>query len=113
MAYRRTFGSTEQLLYEELHPINADNEADEVGRHHHQDIENRAEGADVPIPGLISILRSCRSVMLLMSRETKDLGFRKDVSGCKLWYDEQANEPAPSQEPEGQIVPQRHEREDE
>lgn len=53
----RTLPSVKHLVNDILHPIRADDETDEVRRHHHEAVEYRAKGAEVSEPPPISVLR--------------------------------------------------------
>jgi hypothetical protein len=52
----RTFRGGEELFAKNAEAVEPDDEADEVGGHHHKDIEDRANGADVAVPGLRVVL---------------------------------------------------------
>ena len=43
-------------MEEVLHAVDADDEADEVRGHHHEDVEHTAEGADVAVPWAVAEL---------------------------------------------------------
>lgn len=53
----RTFPSGEQSTKEVFHAICAYDETDKISGHHHKDIEDTANGADVAIPPFIAVLQ--------------------------------------------------------
>ena len=53
----QSFRRADELVEEVLDAVDADDEADEVRGHHHEDVEHAAEGADVAVPWAIAELK--------------------------------------------------------
>jgi hypothetical protein len=79
-----------------LEPVQPDGEADQVRRHHHEDVSHSADATDHAIR-----VRSVPPPVCGEQRGGQDLG-----------QDEQGDEPAPHQEPEVDVVPDRDKGED-
>jgi hypothetical protein len=52
----QSFRCPEQLLEEKIHAVRPDDESDEIGDHHHEDVEYGADGTDVSVPRESAIL---------------------------------------------------------
>jgi hypothetical protein len=51
-----TFEASEQFAEEEFYPVSTYREPDQVGCHHHQNIEDSSQGSNVAIPPFASVL---------------------------------------------------------
>lgn len=63
-----------QLAEPVLYPIDAEDKADQVGSHHHEQIQNASGGADVSIPPVVSILLDQGTLHAAASRLTFSAG---------------------------------------
>ena len=117
----RTVPAAEDLANHVLDPLSADDEPDEVRGHQHEDVEHRACRADVAVPRRAAELPQSktrqpphhfRAHARARGHTTHLRGGQQRARG-ELGEDEAAREPAPREEAEGEVVPERDEREDE
>ena len=97
----RTFPAAGDLVDHILDPVRSDDEPDEVGGHHHQDVEDPARRADVAVPWLVPILfsvarqPSCTGIRIPRWRGGTHLRRWQEKARRDLRHYEQTDEPAP------------------